>query len=50
MDTVEKIALTILTIVLILVILQRAGGAAQVINAIGSQFGGVVKTLVSAPK
>jgi len=50
MDTVEKVALTVLTIVLVLVILQRAQGAAQVVNAIGGQFAGVVKTLVSAPK
>jgi hypothetical protein len=50
MDTVEKVALTVLTIVLVLVILQRASGAAQVVNAIGSQFAGVVRTLVSAPR
>jgi nitrate/nitrite-specific signal transduction histidine kinase len=50
MDTVEKVALTVLTIVLVLVILQRAQGAAQVVNAIGSQFAGVVRTLVSAPR
>jgi hypothetical protein len=50
MDTVEKVALTVLTIVLVLVILQRAQGAAQVVNALGGQFASVVRTLVNAPK
>lgn len=50
MDTVEKVALTVLGIVLILVVLQRGESAAKVVNAIGSSFGGVVKTLVTAPR
>lgn len=50
MDTVEKVALTILAIVAIIVVLQRGDKAAQVVNAIGGQFSGVVKTLVSAGK
>lgn len=50
MDTVEKVALTVLAIVAVIVVLQRAGEAAQVVNAIGGQFSGVVRTLVQAPR
>lgn len=48
MDTVEKVALTVLAIVAVIVVLQRGESAAKVVNAIGGQFSSVVKTLVSA--
>jgi uncharacterized MnhB-related membrane protein len=50
MDTVEKVALTVLTIVALIVVLQRGQAAANVVNAIGSTYINLVKTLVSAPK
>ena len=50
MDTVEKVALTALVIVAIIVVLQRGQAAAQVVNSIGSTYTNLVKTLGSAPK
>lgn len=50
MDTLEKVALGVLAIVTLIVILQRGSSAAQIVNAIGGQFGGIVKTLTTAPK
>lgn len=50
MDTLEKVALGVLAIVTLIVVLQRGSSAAQVINAIGGQFGSVVRTLTTAPR
>lgn len=50
MDTVEKVALGVLAIVTLIVILQRGQAAANVVNAIGSQFTNVVETLTRAPR
>lgn len=50
MDTVERVALTALAIVALIVVLQRGQAAAGVINAIGSTYTNLVRTLVSAPK
>ena len=50
MDTVERVALTALAIVALIVVLQRGQAAANVVNAIGSTYTNLVKTLVSAPR
>ena len=50
MDTVERVALTALAIVALIVVLQRGQAAASVINSIGSTYTNLVRTLVSAPR
>lgn len=50
MRTLEAVALGILGVTALVVVLQRGSSAASVINAIASGYGGIVKTLTTAPK